>query len=85
MNEIIKQHFIELSFVYANEYKKSPKNFISCFKKYLSIRMSCAWIVWSYPDVERNEKIEEWAKKLNLGKWERVLIKILTIIYELQK
>jgi hypothetical protein len=79
---IIKENMIQLSFTYADLYKKDGKNFIQCFKKYQSIKEACVWICWSYPKIEnRNEKIDEFVKKLNLGKWERVLSDVLQIIY----
>lgn len=88
ISKIINNGFIELSFKYADFYKSNPKNFIRCFLKFNSIRLTCQSIVISYSQVGALQEIDqdflEWTNKQNLSeKWKPVLNDILRIIYSI--
>jgi len=47
-NDIAFATFTDLSVAYARLYQENPKAFIAAFRKFKSVRMACAWIVWAY-------------------------------------
>jgi len=84
------ESFKKLSFVYADEYRLRPKNFIVSFLKYGSIRSACSDIVMVYKRIgaydECTGDFTEWANKQNLDeKWKIVLADILKIIHSIIK
>ena len=50
IGEIINEDMVEMSITYAKEYKRDPKNFLSTYKKFKSIRMAAGFIVSTYKD-----------------------------------
>lgn len=50
IGEIINEHLVEMSITYAKEYKRDPKNFLSTYKKFKSIRMAASSIVSTYKE-----------------------------------
>lgn len=91
--EVIDDSMIKISLTYAKEYSANPKNFITCFIKFDSIKTVCAFVVQSY------KHIGAFAECLTLGKdftdyanrqmiedkWKRVLAEILLILYSIIK
>lgn len=91
LSEIVDNSMIKLSMTYANQYQTNPKNFISCFLKYQSIRTVCAWIIGTYKHQgifdeckATGKDFTEYANRQNVpDKWKRVLAEILLIIYSI--
>lgn len=92
ISEIINKCFIELSFVYADMYKKDGKSFISSFIKFKSIRMVCQSIVAEYKRLGAFQEMsslgdfKDYAEKQPVGElWKQVLADTLLIIYSIIK
>lgn len=91
ISSIVNPHMVNLSFVYANEYKKNGKVFINCFLKYPGIRTACAFIIQAYKQngafrecQESAPDFTEYVSKLKLADhWRRVLAETLQIIYSI--
>lgn len=83
--------FINLSLLYAREYEKDGKVFISSFFKFNSVRWVCREIVIVYKNTGAFAECEkkdfsEWVGKLNLeDRWKPVLSDVLVLIYNLVK
>jgi len=92
-DEIANETFVKMSFIYANYYSATPKEFINSFKNFESIRMACAWIIDSYKRngafkdcLELGKDFSEWCNKQDIEeKWKRVLNEVLIIIYAITK
>lgn len=90
---IISSGFIELSFYYADLYKKKGKLLIECFNKFRSIRLCCESIIVEYKktgafdDCKRCGKdFSEYAERFSMSeKDKKTLSGILLIIYNLNK
>ena len=86
------QGFLNLSILYASEYSKSGKNFVTCFLKYKSIRLVCEQIVLVYKklgifeDCKKDGKdFTGYANKQVIsGKSKEILADILLIIYSIK-
>lgn len=83
VSEIIKPFLTEFSVIVAGHYVKHPKVFISCFLKFRSYRMACAFSVQQFEKevvgYEPDEKIENFVT--NLPDIERkLLIRTLKMI-----
>lgn len=99
INEAVNKFCLAMSIQYCQMYEKDPKRFVLFFMERLSVRMICAFIVRYYEkyglleDGKRDLRsrgipepdYEGYAKKLNLGKWERVFEKTLNIIFVLTR
>lgn len=88
VSEIWNDEFINLSLIYAGEYEKDGKVFISSFFKFNSIRWACREIVIVYKNTgalaECSGDFSEWANKQKIqDKWKPVLSQMLTIIYSI--
>lgn len=91
LSAITNRTFTEMSITYANLYRSNPKNFITCFLRYQSIRSCSAWIVHTYKQIGAFEECKQTGKdftgycdKLKIDqKWKRVLAELLLIIYSL--
>lgn len=89
ISEIINHHMFALSADYSKMYKEDPKTFLTCFLKFESFRMACAFIISSFKYVGAFEECKasgkdfsEYAdKQMVAAKWKRVLAEILLIIY----
>lgn len=87
-NDIAFATFTDLSVTYAKLYKENPKAFISGFRKFKSVRMACAWIVWAYKaqGVMREVKaygkdFSQYADKYFDGETARLFNEICQILY----
>ena len=88
VSEIINKTFINLGVEYARQYKKDGKNFITCFQKYLSVKMACSFIIKAYEPIligEERKDFTDYAAKVTNGKWVRVLAEVLFVIYIISK
>lgn len=90
IGEIINEHIVNMSVSYASEYKRNPKNFLSTYKKYKSIRTSAAFIVQTYKQIgafeeckESGKDFTEYASKHFDGEEARVFAEFLLIIYSI--
>lgn len=91
ISQIINDGFTAMAYDYAKLYVMNPANFISCFKKFSAVKMSCAWIVntfakdGSLDDCRSCGKdFRDWAKRQGVGeRWERVLADTMLIIYNI--
>ena len=91
VDEIMDNGAFRLSFIYADEYRKNPKNFIVCFIKFQSIKSTCAFIVHTYKrkgvfaELQENGKdFHDYAAKVQVDeKWKKVLEEILLILYSI--
>lgn len=80
--------FINLSFRYADQYKKNGKNFVTCFLKFGSVREACLQITRTYrkAGIELEGDFSGYADKQPLpDNWRSVLNDILKIIYTISK
>jgi len=83
----MNEGFINISLVYASEYSKNGKNFVTCFIKYKSIRLVCEAIVATYKSTGAFQEITGkdftgWANKQPVDdKWKRVLSEMMLIIW----
>lgn len=87
--ELIDGYF-GLSLIYAKNYSNDPKNFLTCFVKFKSIRMACSWIVWGYKKSgifkDCTGDFSEWANRQKVDdKWKPVLNDVLKIIFSIVK
>lgn len=87
-NDIAFVTFTELSVTYAKLYKENPKAFIAAFRKFKSVRMACAWIVWAYKaqGIMREVKLFnmdfcKYANKYFDGETARMFNEICQILY----
>lgn len=87
-NDIAFKTFIDLSIDYARLYKENPKAFVSAFRKFKSVQMACAWIVWAYKaqgimrEVKAyNKDFSQYANKYFDGQTARVFNEICQILY----
>lgn len=90
LNAIITESCFSLSLIYAKNYSNDPKNFLTCFVKFKSIRMACSWIVWGYKKSgifkDCTGDFSEWANKQKVDdRWKPVLNDVLKIIFSIVK
>lgn len=77
--------------MYVREYQERPKNFITCFLKFKSIRSVCEAIVYVtirmglMEEARGKADFSEWCGKLELGEKDKgVLNNILVLIYAIK-
>lgn len=91
LTNIVDESMVNLSIEYAELYKANPKNWLTCFVRFPSVRASCAFIVNAY---KRNgalaecqatgKDFTEYANKQNIPEnFKRVLADMLLIIYSI--
>ena len=87
-NDIAFKTFTDLSVEYARLYKENPKAFIAAFRKFKSVQMACAWIVWAYKaqgimrEVKAyNKDFSQYANKYFDGETSRMFNEICQILY----
>ena len=87
-NDVAFAVFTDLSVEYAKLYKENPKAFISAFRKFKSVRMACAWVVWAYKaqgimrEVKAyNKDFSKYANKYFEGETARMFNEICQILY----
>jgi len=90
IGDILNEHMVNMSLTYAKEYKQNPKNFLSTYKKYQSVRTGAAFIVQTYKQIgafeeckESGKDFTEYASKHFNGEEARVLAEFLLIIYSI--
>jgi len=87
-NDIAFATFTDLSVAYAKLYQENPKAFVSAFRKFKSVQMACAWIVWAYKaqGIMREVKaygkdFSQYANKYFDGQTARLFNEICQILY----
>jgi len=84
-SEIYNTGMAELAAKYCQFYKDNPKNFITCFLKFRSIRTECRTITTMFP-IESDKDFTDYCNKFELSEADRsVLNKTLQMIYETTK
>jgi hypothetical protein len=91
--EITNNSFVELSLTYARAYERNPKAFISTYKKNLSIRLVCNWIVFTYKYIGAFDECKtlgkdftDWANRQEVDeKYKKNLAEVMLIIYSILK
>ena len=73
VSSLYNEGIIKLSMLYSKQYEVNPNNFITCFKKFKSIRSCCDAIVnvykriGAYDDCKKSGKdFTEWVNKQNV-------------------
>lgn len=81
--------YINLGMQYASMYLRDGKNFVTCFKRFASVRGACEEVVFEYRkmiDMKNREKdFSQYAAKHATGKDVQTLTDILYIIYQITK
>lgn len=87
-NQDTNDILLNAAIYYIDEYRRSPKNFIACFKKFKSVRGMCGLIADYVGDIpvpdEMKKKITRWVDKHEMDNNEKkIFASMLFLFYDI--